>query len=68
MSFIAENEKNFTMRESPYGVITAKYSITDYYGYNAEQRGLTINDFEDFCKKIEGIDKDIYNSELWLIK
>lgn len=65
MEFVSENENTFTMRESPYGMISAKYSITDYYAYNAEKKGLTIQQFEEFCKKVEGLDRDVYNDNLW---
>jgi 4-hydroxy 2-oxovalerate aldolase len=67
MDFVSKNESIFTMRESPYGMISAKYSITDYYAYHAEKRRLTIQQFEEFCKKVEGQDKDVYNDGLWEI-
>jgi len=63
MSFIARNEKKFTMRESPYGVITAKHSISDYYAYHAEKNKITIELFDEICKNIKGIDKDVFNME-----
>jgi 4-hydroxy 2-oxovalerate aldolase len=63
MSFVARNEKKFTMRVSPYGVITAKYGITDYYAYYAEKNKITIELFDRICKNIEDIDKDVFNIE-----
>ena len=64
MKFVSKYEDQFTMRESPYGLITAKHSITDYYGYNAEKKGISIEDFNNICSNIKGIDKDVYNENL----
>lgn len=68
MAFVLKEEKVFTMRESPYGMITSKYSISDYYAYNAEKMGMEMQEFDTFCSKVSGIDKDVYNSELWDLK
>ena len=64
MNFASKYEKQFTMRESPYGVITALHSVTDYYGYHAEKKGIPILKFNNICKKITGIDKDVFNIEI----
>lgn len=64
MNFVAKNEKDFTMRESPYGLITAMHSITDYYGYYAEKKNIDITEFNTICQKISGIDKDVFNPTL----
>lgn len=61
MNFVSKNEKDFTMRESPYGVITAMHSVTDYYGYYAEKKNIDIIKFDEICQKISGIDKDVFN-------
>ena len=61
MKFVSKHEKDFTMRESPYGIITALYSITDYYGYYAEKNNISIETFDSICQKISGIDKDVFN-------
>jgi 4-hydroxy 2-oxovalerate aldolase len=61
LELIRQNEDSLTMRESPYGIITSKYSLTDYYGYNAEKLGISIPEFDKICQNIEGIDKDVYN-------
>ena len=58
---IRKYEGTLTMRESPYGMITSKYSITDYYGYNAEKLGISVTQFDKICKDINGIHKDVYN-------
>lgn len=65
IDFIQKNEERFTMRESPYGFLTSKYSITDYYGYHAEKLGYSIKEFDKICKSIKGLDKDVYNDKIW---
>ena len=50
MQFVSRHEDQFTMRESPYGIITAKHGITDYYGYHAEKKGISIEKFDNMCK------------------
>ena len=64
MKFISNHEDQFTMRESPYGVITARHSITDYYGYHAERRNIPVDEFDNMCESISGTDKDIFNMEI----
>jgi len=64
MKFVLKHEKMFTMRESPYGVITAKNSVTDYYGYHAEKKNILLEEFDDICKNISGVDKDVFNISL----
>ena len=64
MKFALKYEKMFTMRESPYGVITAKNSVTDYYGYHAEKKNISLKEFDDICKNISGVDKDVFNINL----
>jgi len=64
LEIIKDYEDILTMRESPYGAITSKYSITDYYGYNAERLGISIGDFDTLCSKISGIDMDVYNASV----
>lgn len=64
MNFASKHEKQFTMRESPYGAITALHSITDYYGYYAEKKNIPLLKFNDICKSITGTDKDVFNVDL----
>ena len=63
LDFVYLHETLLTMRESPYGLITAKYSLTDYYGLRAEQMGISLSTFDLICANIDGIDKDVYNEE-----
>lgn len=63
LDFVFRNESLLTMRESPYGLITAKHSLTDYYGLRAEELGISLSDFDLICSNIHGVDKDVYNEE-----
>jgi|18_taG_2_1085343.scaffolds.fasta_scaffold01582_10 4-hydroxy 2-oxovalerate aldolase len=64
LEFISGNQKILTMKESPYGLLTAVYSITDYYAYQAQKHKLSMDNFDYFCQSINGIDKDVYNEPL----
>ena len=64
MQFVSRHENQFTMRESPYGLITAKHSVTDYYGYYAEKKNIPIDKFDKICESILGEDKDVFNMEI----
>jgi len=63
---VNENRKILTMKEIPHALVTARYSIVDYYGYNAEKLNISLKDFEAFCKTVAGVDKDVYNHSLLL--
>ena len=52
------------MDESPYGLLSAAYSITDYYAYQAQKHKLSLDHFNYFCQLIDGDDKDVYNESL----
>lgn len=64
IELISRNRIALTMKEIPHALLTARYSIVDYYGYNAKKMGITLTEFEKFCKTVSGIDKDVYNHEL----
>jgi 4-hydroxy 2-oxovalerate aldolase len=68
LQFVVQNEKLFTMRESPYALVTSAFSVTDYYGYNAEKVGISIPEFYEICSRIEGEDKDVYNKEILAVR
>jgi len=63
---VDRNRNILTMKEIPHALLTARYSIVDYYGYNAYKLGLSVTEFENFCKTVSGIDKDVYNHDLIL--
>ena len=54
----------FQMPSGPYGVLTARDSITDHYAVEAEQRGLAPSTFATRLEGIAGSHKDNYNSEI----
>ena len=54
----------FKMPSGPYGVLTARDSITDHYAVEAERMGLTPSEFAARLKGIVGSLKDNYNSKL----
>ena len=54
----------FHMPSGPYGVLTARDSITDHYAVEAERRGLTPSQFVNRLEKISGFSKDNYNSKV----
>ena len=54
----------FRMPYGPYGVLTARDSITDHYAVEAERKGLKPSQFVTLLKKISGSTKDNYNSKV----
>ena len=56
----------FCMPSGPYGVLTARDSITDHYAVEAEHRGLIPSQFVKQLNKISGSSKDNYNSKVFV--
>jgi 4-hydroxy 2-oxovalerate aldolase len=54
----------FHMPSGPYGVLTARDSITDHYAVEAERKGLTPSQFVTRLERISGSSKDNYKSEI----
>ena len=54
----------FHMPSGPYGVLTARDSITDHYAVEAERRGLSPSQFAKRLAGISGSSKDNYNSAI----
>ena len=52
------------MPSGPYGVLTARDSITDHYAVEAERIGISPSQFANKLKGIVGSSKDNYNSKL----
>lgn len=63
--FINEYNEVLTINPTPYELITALYSITDNYAKEAYLLGIPIKKFNDFCLKLNGLDKDTYNKKLF---
>ena len=58
------DQKLFNMPSGPYGVLTARDSITDHYAVEAERKGFTPSQFARRLEGIEGFSKDNYNSKI----
>ena len=54
----------FHMPSGPYGVLTARDSITDHYAVEAEHKGMSPSQFATRLEGIEGSSKDNYNSKI----
>jgi len=54
----------FRMPSGPYGVLTARDSITDHYAVEAERKGLKPSLFVNRLERITGSAKDNYNSKV----
>jgi 4-hydroxy 2-oxovalerate aldolase len=54
----------FQMPSGPYGILTARDSITDHYAVEAERRDLTPSQFANRLEKISGPSKDNYNNKI----
>ena len=54
----------FLMPSGPYGILTARDSITDHYAVEAEYKGLTPSQFVTRLDRITGSSKDNYNSKV----
>jgi 4-hydroxy 2-oxovalerate aldolase len=55
----------FRMPYGPYGILTARDSITDHYAVEAEHRGMIPSQFVSHLKKISGSFKDNYNNKIF---
>ena len=64
MELVSKYGDVFTMKESPYGIIASKYNITDYYGYHAQKKSMSIIEFDRICASITGLDKDVFNASI----
>ncbi len=57
-------DKNlFLMPSGPYGILTARDSITDHYAVEAEKIGLAPSEFATRLEGITGFSKDNYNKK-----
>tara|TARA_Y100000991_G_C21948177_1_gene338438 strand:- start:438 stop:1379 length:942 start_codon:yes stop_codon:yes gene_type:complete len=54
----------FHMPLGPYGILTARDSITDHYAVEAERKGLTPSQFISRLEGITGFSKDNYNTQI----
>ena len=54
----------FHMPSGPYGVLTARDSITDHYAVEAEDKGMFPSQFATRLEGIVGSSKDNYNSKI----
>jgi hypothetical protein len=54
----------FQMPSGPYGVLTARDSITDHYAVEAERMGISPSQFATRLEGIVGPSKDNYDSKL----
>ena len=52
------------MPSGPYGVLTARDSITDHYAVEAERKGISPSEFATRLEGIVGSSKDNYDSKL----
>ena len=58
------DEELFRMPSGPYGVLTARDSITDHYAVEAERNGIKPSNFAKRLVKIQGFSKDNYDKKL----
>ena len=58
------NKDLFKMPSGPYGVLTARDSITDHYAVEAERKGLNPSQFAKHLEGIGGSSKDNYNRKI----
>lgn len=61
LQIIDNNKEILSVERNPYCLVTAKYSITDYYALKARQMGISLVMFDSFCQGLSGQDKDVYN-------
>ena len=59
--FIRKYNILLTLPYNPYCLITSKYSVTDNYTYQAQKYQLSVIDFDKFCSKLDGLDKNNIN-------
>ena len=52
-----------TMKPNSYGIITAHFSITDYYALQAQKHRISPSNFYYLAQEISGFDKDNYSSQ-----
>ncbi len=54
----------FQMPSGPYGVLTARNSITDHYAVEAESKGLKPSEFAKQLESVKGFSKDNYDNKI----
>ena len=54
----------FRMPSGPYGLLTARDSITDHYAVEAELKGFTPSEFVTRLQRISGFSKDNYDKKI----
>ena len=58
------DQELFRMPSGPYGVLTARDSITDHYAVEAERRALKPSLFAKKIEEIKGSSKDNYDKNI----
>jgi 4-hydroxy 2-oxovalerate aldolase len=57
----ADNTHLFEMPQNPYGIIGAKYSMTDHYAEQALEMGLTLEGFVEFAQQADRETRDNFD-------
>lgn len=63
-SFIVKYEKNLTMYQDPYTLISSKNKISDNYAKQANKLRYNVKKFDNIASKINGSKKDSYDSKI----
>ena len=64
VELIRSYESLLTLPYNPYCLITSKHSLSDNYAIQAKKYQLSIPEFDYFCSKLSGIDKNNYKDIL----
>jgi len=64
LDFITQNYQLLKMVNTPYGLISGLFSITDHYAIQAHKNNISPSKFYIYAKNVLGDDKDVFNSNL----
>ena len=64
LDHLINDQELFSMPSGPYGILTARDSITDHYAVEGEKREMMPSHFSKRLNNIVGLSKDNYNTKI----
>ncbi len=64
LDFLILHQDYFSMPRGPFGILTARDSITDHYAVEAERMGMLPSDLSDRLSRVKGVLKDNYDKRV----
>lgn len=64
LEFVAQHQEIFSTLNSPYGIVSAQFSMTDYYALQAAKLRVPLPVFASFAKTVKGTNADVFQPAL----